>query len=175
MNEKHPKIAGFERYLYLTDPELDYMIRDKDDSYQDMEKKYEKVHKEKQAIELIEERLKIKKDPELICIMGDIKQDPKFYIEAWEVSDKRYARAQRSLARFYLRTHEYEKAIEHFQIALQINQLFPDCWFSLGCCAIQLKNWNLARDAFTMVIHQEHDDGQSWSNLATVFLQLKEK
>jgi hypothetical protein len=36
----------------------------------------------------------------MLCMLGDVKRDPRLYDKAWEVSDKRCARAMRSLAKW---------------------------------------------------------------------------
>jgi len=56
-----------------------------------------------QAEEVLREQLAIKPTPKLLCLLGDIKNEPAHYEEAWELSNHRYTRAQRSLGVYYMR------------------------------------------------------------------------
>ncbi|KAK5073039.1 hypothetical protein LTR64_000554 [Lithohypha guttulata] len=110
--------------------------------------------------------------PRLLCILGDIQQEPKYYVLAWTVSEHRYARAQRSLGRFYLKKHDLSAAVEAFTAALRISRQDLATWFSLGCVYLELEHWQLAVEAFTKVVQLEDKDAQGWSNLAVALLRL---
>ncbi|KKK26661.1 hypothetical protein ARAM_002535 [Aspergillus rambellii] len=111
--------------------------------------------------------------PRLFCILGDIKADPSMYERAWEVSNQRYARAQRSLARHYLtlKPPALEKAADAYQKSLQINRLNHSAWFALGCVQLELQRWDEAMDSFTRTVQLEDTDAEAWSNLAAAMLQ----
>ncbi|OGM50644.1 TPR domain protein [Aspergillus bombycis] len=111
--------------------------------------------------------------PRLFCILGDLDSDPAMYERAWEVSNNRYARAQRSLARHYLtlKPPALEKAEEAFRKSLQINRLNHGAWFSLGCVQLELQRWDDAKASFTRAVQLEENDAESWSNLAAAILQ----
>ncbi|KAB8076758.1 hypothetical protein BDV29DRAFT_77460 [Aspergillus leporis] len=111
--------------------------------------------------------------PRLFCILGDIDSDPTMYERAWEVSNNRYARAQRSLARHYLtlKPPALEKAEEAYRKSLQINRLNHGAWFALGCVQLELQRWDDAITSFTRAVQLEDDDGEAWSNLAAAILR----
>jgi hypothetical protein len=56
-----------------------------------------------QAEELANERLEKDKkmSPGILCLLGDIKKDHTYYRKAWEVSGEKFARAMRSMGRYY--------------------------------------------------------------------------
>jgi len=110
--------------------------------------------------------------PRLLCILGDIQQQPKFYILAWTLSSHRYARAQRSLGSFYLKKRDLEAAAQAYAEALSIARQDIDTWFSLGCVQLELENWLDAVESFTRVVQLEDRDAQGWSNLAVALLRL---
>lgn len=112
--------------------------------------------------------------PRLFCILGDIDKDPAMYERAWEVSNNRYARAQRSLARHYLTTKppNLEKAEEAYRKSLQINRLNHGAWFALGCVQLELEKWEDAIESFTRTIQLEESDAEAWSNLAAALLRV---
>ena len=57
------------------------------------------------------------------CLLGDITEDPQYYLNAWELSTHRSARAQRSLGLYYLKREQYDKSVESLQLSLQVNSL----------------------------------------------------
>lgn len=110
--------------------------------------------------------------PRLLCILGDIQQEPKYYVLAWDVSEQRYARAQRSLGKFYLKNRDLPSAIRAYGAALRISRQDLLTWFSLGCVHLELEEWEKAVEAFTKVVSLEDKDAQGWSNLAVALLRL---
>ncbi|RMJ28435.1 hypothetical protein PHISP_00650 [Aspergillus sp. HF37] len=111
--------------------------------------------------------------PRLFCILGDIDTDPAMYERAWEVSNKRYARAQRSLARCYLtmKPPALDKAEDSYRKSLHINRLNHGAWFALGCVQLELQKFDDAIDSFTRTVQLEDADAEAWSNLAAAMLR----
>ncbi|KAF9112530.1 hypothetical protein BGX27_003209 [Mortierella sp. AM989] len=107
----------------------------------------------------------------LLCIIGDLDQDPEKYKEAWEVSGHRFARAQRSLGAYYYKRHEYALAKDCYQLALKINPLFENSWFILGCIGMQLEDFDVAVAAFTKVVSIDQGNGEAWNNLAAIHMR----
>lgn len=64
-----------------------------------------------EAEDMIKEQLREQESPRLWCCLGDVEKDPRHWEKAWELSGKRFARAQRSLGRHYMMKGETEKAI----------------------------------------------------------------
>ncbi|RPA93657.1 TPR-like protein [Choiromyces venosus 120613-1] len=111
--------------------------------------------------------------PRLWCILGDIDQDPSHYERAWEASKGRYARAKRSLGRHYFSKREYQKSAEAYMESLKQNPLNGPGWFALGCCWLELENWESAVEAFSRTVSLDETDAEAWSNLATALLRRK--
>lgn len=110
--------------------------------------------------------------PRLWCILGDIDKDPKFYEKAWEVSNQRYARAQRSLGRFYYVQKDFAKASLSYSKALKVKQIDHQTWFALGCCLLELSQFKRAVEAFGRAVQLDDQDAEAWSNLAAALLNL---
>jgi tetratricopeptide (TPR) repeat protein len=112
--------------------------------------------------------------PRLFCILADIDAAPTLYERAWEVSGRRYARAQRSLARLYLKAQppDLEKAEEAYGKSLKINPLNHGAWFAIGCVQLNRERWNEAIESFTRTVQLEQDDAEAWSNLAAALLNV---
>ncbi|KAJ5495465.1 hypothetical protein N7539_000581 [Penicillium diatomitis] len=111
--------------------------------------------------------------PRLFCILGDIDNDQKLYERAWEVSGQRYARAQRSLARYFLglTPPQLENAEAAYRKSLHVNRLNEASWFSLGCVQLELEKYDDAVQSFTRTIQLDDTDAQGWSNLAVATLR----
>ncbi|KAG6541077.1 hypothetical protein Mapa_017567 [Marchantia paleacea] len=126
------------------------------------------------AADLIRERLKVQpEEPRLWCSLGDVIMDDECYNKAWEFSGYHFARAQRSLARTAYNKHNYTKAIEHWDLALSLNPLYPDGWFALGSSATKAKDLDKAVHAFTRQVQLDPENGESWNNIAAINMQKK--
>eukprot|EP01133_Synstelium_polycarpum_P003999 gene3999-4630_t len=122
------------------------------------------------AEDLVLARIEIEPSPELWCVLGDLKDDTAHYVTAWELSRKRYSRAQRSIGHYNIKRGLWAEAIEAFQMALAINPLFPGSWFSLGCAGMRLERWEVALNAFSRVVSLEPDEAEAYGNLAAIYM-----
>ncbi|KAF2789234.1 TPR-like protein [Melanomma pulvis-pyrius CBS 109.77] len=113
--------------------------------------------------------------PRLYCILGDIDKDMSMYEKAWEVSGRRYARAQRELGRQYFTLQDYEKAAEAYSLSLKVNTLNHPAWFALGCAYLELLQFKNAVEAFSRCVQLDDLDAEAWSNLAASLLHLRPK
>lgn len=110
--------------------------------------------------------------PRLFCILGDLEKSPAAYQRAWEVSKNRYARAQRSLGKYYLGKNDFVRAEEAYVKSLKINPQNHSIWFALGSVRLRSEQWEGAVEAFRRAIQLEETDAESWSNLAAALLSL---
>ncbi|KXT04233.1 hypothetical protein AC579_8347 [Pseudocercospora musae] len=115
--------------------------------------------------------------PRLYCILGDIDQDISWYEEAWKVSGERYARAQRSIGRYFYGAgpeKDMVRAAEAYSKSLRVNQLNHQSWFALGCALLELAQFNKAVEAFSRCVQLDETDAEAWSNLAAALLRTDE-
>ena len=112
--------------------------------------------------------------PRLFCILGDLEPtlSIQHYTRSWQISNNRYARAQRSLGRLYTKQKSYTLAAESYKLALHITRLNASTWFALGCVQLELEDYAGAASSFTQMIQIEEDDAEGWSNLAVALLKL---
>lgn len=113
--------------------------------------------------------------PRLLCILGDLENDAKHYERAWEVSNRRYARAQRSLGELHLRNQDWQAAAEAYQKAVAVNRLSPEVWSRLGDIYLRLGQFPDAAQAFQRAISSSNgeaggEDARTWSNMGTALL-----
>lgn len=112
-------------------------------------------------------------DPRLWCALGDLNSDDTYYEEAWERSNHRSARAQRSLARSANRRSEFDVCAQHWEMALQLNPLYAEGWFSLGWAYMKTKDYTKAMSALTRAAQMDAENGEAWNNLAAVHMHLE--
>ncbi|KAI2468514.1 hypothetical protein F4781DRAFT_397968 [Annulohypoxylon bovei var. microspora] len=113
--------------------------------------------------------------PRLFCILGDIENEPRHYQRAWEISNRRYARAQRSLGELHLQKQEWKEARDAYLLAVGVNRLSPEMWNRLGDIELRLGNFPDAAEAFQRAMSTANDtsggeDARTWSNLGTALL-----
>ncbi|KAI1103842.1 hypothetical protein F4804DRAFT_215031 [Jackrogersella minutella] len=113
--------------------------------------------------------------PRLFCILGDIENDPQHYRRAWEISNRRFARAQRSIGELHLRKQEWKEARDAYLLAVGVNRLNPEMWSRLGDIELRLGNFPDAAEAFQRAVSTANntsggEDARTWSNLGTAFL-----
>lgn len=121
-----------------------------------------------EALEMVRGLLEADPSPRLWCCLGDLEKEPAHYEKAWEMSGCRFARAQRSLGRFLLRKGHLAEAVDSFKLALDINPLHADIWFSCGCLQMKLERYEDAVYSFSRSIGVEDENGEAWGNLAAV-------
>lgn len=117
--------------------------------------------------------------PRLFCILGDIETDSAVahYERAWEISNRRYARAQKSLGEHYLAQKNWQKAREAYRLATSVNRLSPEMWSRLGDINLRLGDFEDAAAAFTRAIGSSNDtaggeDARTWSNLGSALYSM---
>jgi tetratricopeptide (TPR) repeat protein len=110
--------------------------------------------------------------PKLWCLLGDVLQSLECWQKSWEVSGERYARAQRSIGKYYFGKKEHNLAIEAYSLSLKINPLNHGAWFMYGCSGLETGQYELAAEAFTRCVSIEQQDGESWNNLASALLRI---
>ena len=109
--------------------------------------------------------------PRLYCILGDIDSSPEMWEKAWEVSNNRYARAQRSLGRHYIAANDFIKAALAYSKALTVDKLNQPAWFAFGCTLLELSQFERAVEAFTRCVQLDETDAEAWSNLGASLMK----
>jgi tetratricopeptide (TPR) repeat protein len=114
------------------------------------------------------------REAKLWCLLGDL--DPanaaEHYNHAWQLSNETSGRAMRSLGGYYFARAKYPEAITCLKRAVKINPLLTRSWFILGCACMRVEDWEAAKDAFSRCVSIDEEDGESWNNLASMYLRI---
>ncbi|ETW17117.1 hypothetical protein PFFVO_03946 [Plasmodium falciparum Vietnam Oak-Knoll (FVO)] len=130
--------------------------------------------RKEEARELLDDLLKKKKSPCLLCLYGLIEKQRalNYYIDAWEISNFKYAKAARLIGKYYYEKEMYEKCSEYLEKALELSPLFPEIWFILGCSYMKIQNFDESIKAFTRMISMTNDNScKSYGNLAYLYMK----
>jgi tetratricopeptide (TPR) repeat protein len=109
----------------------------------------------------------------LWSLLGDIKDNPEYYHKAWDVSNGTFPRAKRALGRHYFILKEWHRAYRHFMDSLAINSANPEVWFASGVCALELRRFGDAIEAFSRTASINPDHAEAWNNLAACHLHCE--
>ncbi|KAL2111125.1 hypothetical protein VUR80DRAFT_273 [Thermomyces stellatus] len=113
----------------------------------------------------------------LWCILGDIEDEPAHYERAWEISNARFSRAQRSLGEHYIKAKNFPAARDAYKKAVHVNRLSPEMWSRLGDIHLRLAEFEPAAEAFSRAIGAANDvvggeDARTWSNLGSALYSI---
>lgn len=108
----------------------------------------------------------------LWCILGDLESEPAHYSRAWDISNRRYSRAQKSLGEYYLSQKDWTQARLAYRKATTANRLNTDMWSRLGDINLRLGAFEEAAEAFSRAIGSATEEtggegARTWSNLGS--------
>ncbi|KAF8806077.1 tetratricopeptide repeat domain 27 [Phlegmacium glaucopus] len=114
------------------------------------------------------------REAKLWCLLGDLEPDnaAEHYERAWTVSKETSGRAMRSLGGYYFARSKFPEAIVCLKRAVKINPLLTRSWFILGCACMRVEDWESAKNAFSRCVSIDEEDGESWNNLASMYLRM---
>jgi tetratricopeptide (TPR) repeat protein len=114
------------------------------------------------------------REAKLWCLLGDLEPDNAVdhYQRAWTASKETSGRAMRSLGGYYFARGKFPEAMVSLKRAVIINPLLTRSWFILGCACMRLEDWESAKNAFGRCVAIDEEDGESWNNLASMYLRM---
>ena len=123
-----------------------------------------------QAVDLLKKMPEsIANSPKMLCVLGDIYKDPKYYLKAWEESSCRSVRAQKSLARHYFSRKQYDQALEHYKQAVSLNEMLLLCWMNMGYIYMNQQDVKSSIMCYSKAVFIDVSQSQAWANLAVLY------
>jgi tetratricopeptide (TPR) repeat protein len=115
------------------------------------------------------------REAKLWCLLGDLEPESavEHYERAWTISKETSGRAMRSLGGYHFARANYKEAVRCLKKAVAINPLLSRSWFILGCAAMREEDWAEAKNAFARCVAIDDEDGESWANLASMYLRME--
>ncbi len=130
--------------------------------------------KTQRAVEFAENILKKKEDPGIYCVLGEILNKEEYFFKALEISKNKYTRAYRCLGKFFFTVkNNLEESIKYYEKAMEINPMFPNIWFTMGCIYLRMSNWQMAVRCFSKSVALDETSADAWANLGLAFAQIK--
>ncbi|KAH8376508.1 hypothetical protein KR200_010569 [Drosophila serrata] len=167
------QLVDLLRSLGMTKTALDICL--KIHAWQQVIECYTSLELRHKAAEIIRQELEKKPTALLYCLLGDAIDDPQCYEQAWIYSKKTSGKAKAYWGNYFYRRAEYEQAMEHFEVSLEINTLQEAILLRCGYCAIQLERWEAAVKWYLAYTHLEPNGFESWNNLAKALIKLGDK
>ncbi|GME99980.1 unnamed protein product [Ambrosiozyma monospora] len=103
---------------------------------------------------------------EKLVELGSLKSALEIYERLEQWTDAAVCYAQTGL------TRDYEKVLEHQYDCLCANPIDFENWYFYGCVGLEIKNYNLAAEAFTRCVTNDETSTYAWSNLAAALIEL---
>ncbi|XP_045584956.1 tetratricopeptide repeat protein 27 [Procambarus clarkii] len=136
---------------------------------------YNELQMRQRSAEVVRNQLKKGETPKLWCLLGDATDDIENYKKAWELSNHKSGRAQRSLGNYYYVRKDYNNAILHYEKSIEINKLQFPVWQRLAYCALQVEDWEKCAQAYRRCSVLEPDSFEVWNNMSQAYLKLDQK
>ncbi len=136
---------------------------------------YQLMQKPHRAEMVVRERIQEEgKTPYMLTALADLTEDTALYEEAWELSEGRYARAKRTLAKICFDKGDMEACVKHAILALEVQPLVSTAWYIKGLACIRLERYEEALNAFGRCIQQDQEQGEAWANCGSIHMHLGE-
>ncbi|KAI9295879.1 TPR-like protein, partial [Neoconidiobolus thromboides FSU 785] len=151
-------------------------IYEKLEMYEQIIECYKLLEQPEKAIKVVDHQLEINPNSaKMLCLKGDVLNEPEWWYKSWEVSNNRFSRAMRALGAHYYGKNEFGKSRDCYLNALKINPLFENSWFICGCASMHIDDWDSAQKCFQKVTSIDPDNGEAWNNLATIYIRKGKK
>ena len=115
------------------------------------------------------------KNPEILCRLGDLYEDPKYYYSALSITKNKCKLAFLSLGLFYLKKNNLEKSLYNFQEAFNLNEFCIKAWNNTGYIYMKKGEYESSIICYSKSLELIDTQSEIWGNLAILFRYQKKK
>ena len=134
---------------------------------------YQLLQKPSRAELVVREQLKIAETPYMLTALADLTGDESYYERAWTLSEGRYARAKRTLAKISFDRNDFKGCCDHITDALAVQPMVAHSWYLKGIACMRLELMDEALNSFTRCIQQDMEVGEAWANIGAIHMSRK--
>lgn len=153
------------KYAVAIDEKFDYAFRNMGDAYI-------RMRKYKEAIECLERVLELSRPEDVIyeaighCYdrLKNFAQARFYYRKASHLNQED-SKLQYKIACTYINEAQWNPAMKHLEIALQIHRMQPEYNLAMGECKMQVQQYREAIQYFTNVVRQRPRNSTGWESL----------
>jgi tetratricopeptide (TPR) repeat protein len=132
---------------------------------------YQLLQKPHRAEIVVREQLRLGESPYMLTALADITGQEDLYERAWTLSQHRYARAKRTLAKIHYDRGDYSKCIDHMTQALQVQPMVATAWYLKGIACMRTERWEEGVQAFLRCVQQDEEIGEAWANIGAIYMR----
>ena len=114
-----------------------------------------------------------KNSPKMLCILGDIYKDIKYYERALKESDNKSVRALKALGFYYFKKKQLDKCLEYYTKAVKLNEMSLFAWKNMGFIYMTKKEHKEAIRCYQKALFI-NQDAEIWGNLSVLYTNEKE-
>lgn len=109
-----------------------------------------------------------KNSPKMMCILGDIYKDIKYYEKALKISDNKSLRALNALGSHYFKKQNLEESLKYYTQAVKLNEMNLFAWKNMGFIYMRMKNNEESIRCYQRALFI-NKDAEIWGNLSVLF------
>ena len=134
---------------------------------------YQLMSKPHRAELVVREQLRQRETPYMLTSLADLTGKEELYHKAWELSNQRYPRSMRTLAKICHDRGDFAACVEHMDRALSVHPLVPTAWYLRGIACMRLERWDDAVDSFVRCVQQDMELGEAWANIGAIHMRQR--
>lgn len=135
---------------------------------------YQLLQKPHRAELVVREQLRLGETPYMVTSLADLTGQEELYERAWTLSQHRYPRAKRTLAKICHDRGDYAQAIAHLSAALQVQPMVATAWYLKGIACMRIERWEEGVQAFMRCVQQDSEIGEAWANIGAIYMRLQD-
>lgn len=136
---------------------------------------YNMLGQTNKAEKILRQELEKEETPYLYCLLGDATDNIEHYEKSWTLSNKRFARAKKSIGTHYYVRKQYAEAIEHYEDAAKANPSNISILSMLAYSCLTIERYDRAAECYRNLTYLDDTNFLAWNNLSKAYIKLNQK